>query len=64
MKVSSELSKPYLIERDERQGCLISPVMFNIYTEAMLKKTLRSLEDEVKVKRVLIKAVRLWRINP
>ena len=47
-----------MIGRGVRQGCLISPVLFNIYAEAMMKEALHSLEEGVKVGGVLIKAVR------
>ena len=43
-----------LIERGVRQGCLISPVLFNIYAEAMMKEALHSLEKGVKIGRIRI----------
>ena len=45
VRINSEVTKPCLIGRGVRQGCFISPMLFNIYAEAMMKEALHSLEE-------------------
>ena len=58
VRINSEVTEPCLIAKGVRQGCLISPVLYNIYAKAMIKEVMHSLEEGIKVGRVLIKAVR------
>ena len=58
VRINSEVTEPCLIRKGVRQGCLISPVLFNNYAKAMMKEALHSVEGRVKIGRVLIKAVR------
>ena len=58
VRIDSEVTEPCLIGKGVIQRCLISPVLFNIYAEAMMKEALHSLEEGVEVEKALIKAVR------
>jgi hypothetical protein len=49
---------PCIIGRGVRQGCLLSPQLFNIYAEAMMKEAMEEVEDGVKVGGHIIQAVR------
>ena len=46
------------IGRGVRQGCILSPLIFNIYAEAMIRESLDDLEEGVKVGGMLVKSVR------
>ena len=43
VRINAEVTETCLKGRDVRQGCLISPVLFNIYAEEMMKEALHSL---------------------
>ena len=51
-------TEPAIIGRGIRQGCLMSPILFNIYAEAMIREVLDDVAEGVKVGGKLIKAVR------
>ena len=52
------LSDPAVIDRGTRQGCSLSPLLFNIYSEAMLRDALRSVIEGIQVGGHPIKTVR------
>ena len=58
VRVSHEVTEPSEIGRGVRQGCLLSPLLFNIYAEAMMRKALYGLDEGVKVGGEYAKAVR------
>ena len=58
VRINSVVTEPCLIGKEVRHGCLISPVLFNIYAKAIMKKALHSLEEGVKAGGVRIKAVK------
>ena len=39
IRKGSDLTEPVKIKRGVRQGCVLSPVMFNLYTEYIFRKT-------------------------
>ena len=49
---------PCIIGRGVRQGCLLSPLLFNIYAEAMMKESTDEVEEGVRMGGHRIQAVR------
>src|ERR1043165_7345638 len=48
IRIDGEFSKPATIGRGVRQGCPLSPILFNIYIEEIVRETLEELEEGVK----------------
>ena len=58
VRVGGELSDRAVLGRGVRQGCLLSPLLFSIYAEHMMKEALDDSENGVKVGGRLIQDVR------
>ena len=56
--MKDSLTNTALIGRGTRQGCSLSPVLFNIYAEAMLTDALSDVNEGVRVGGHLIKTIR------
>ena len=58
IRVNGEESSPGTIGRGVRQGCPLSPLLFNIYVEEMVNKALETVEDCITVGGCSLQAVR------
>ena len=58
IRVGGELSRSAIIGRGVRQGCLLSPTLFSVYVESMMKEAMDGSEDGVNVGGVLLRDVR------
>ena len=58
IRVADGDSEPGIIGRGVRQGCPLSPLLFSIYAESMMKEAMEGSEDGIKVGGQLITDVR------
>src|SRR6218665_2763959 len=58
VKIDGEFSEPRSIGRGVRQGYPLSPILFNLYIEELVREALQDSEEGVKVGGKLIKALR------
>ena len=58
VKIQQEFSDEGEIGRGVRQGCSLSPLLFNIYAEAMMVEAMEGIEEGIKIGGKLIKDVR------
>ena len=58
VKIDGELSRAAIVGRGVRQGCLLSPILFSVYVERMMKEALESVADGVRVGGSLIQDIR------
>ena len=57
VRIEAKDSDPGIIGRGTRQGCLLSPLLFNIYIQEILNKTPDNVTDGVATGRRLVKAI-------
>ena len=58
VRIQQEFSEEGEIGRGVRQGCCLSPLLFNIYAEAMMMEAMEDIDEGIKVGGKLIKDVR------
>src|SRR6218665_2144542 len=58
LRTEWEFSEPGVIGRGVRQECLLSPMLFNIYIEEMMREAMEGVTEGVKVGGRLTKALR------
>src|SRR3984885_9688321 len=58
VRIEGELSEPGQIGRGVKQGCPLSPILFNLYIEELIREALQDTEEGIKVGGKMIKALR------
>ena len=58
IRIDGEYSEPGNVGRGVRQGCPLSPLLFNIYIEELVRETVEDMEEGIKVGGKWIKALR------
>src|SRR5437870_2904966 len=58
VRIQQEYSDEGKIGRGVKQGCSLSPLLFNIYAEAMMVEAMEGIKEGIKVEGKLIKDVR------
>ena len=58
VRIQHEFSDEGELGRGVRQGCCMSPLLFNIYAEAMMEEAMEGIEEGVKIGGKLLKDVR------
>ena len=58
IKIQQEVSDECEIGCGVRQGCCMSPLLFNIYAEAMMMEAMEGIEEGIKIRGKLLNDVR------
>jgi len=58
IRIDGEYSEPGNVGRGVRQGCPLSPLLFNIYIEELVREAVEDMEEGIKVGGRWIKALR------
>jgi len=58
IRLNNELSDDIEIRRGVRQGCVLSPLLFNLYSEGLFREALEDVEIGIKVNRVWVNNIR------
>jgi len=58
IRIEDKESEPAYIGRGVRQGCILSPILFSIYTEAIMREAFEDSEEGVSIGGVKMKDIR------
>ena len=49
IKVGEDLSEPFVVSRGVKQGCVLAPVLFNIYVQCITHLLSKALDEDLKI---------------
>ena len=57
IKCNSGMTDNIIISKGVRQGCILSPILFNLYSEMLMKEAL-DVDDDIKINGEMITTIR------
>jgi len=58
IKINNTLSNEFIIRRGVRQGCILSPIFFNLYSEEIMSEALEDTEEGIIINGKVINTLR------
>lgn len=58
LRVDGEYTEEIKISREVRQGCILSPILFNLYSEYIFRESLDEMEEGIPINGVKLNNIR------